>query len=39
VVVVSTQEGEEQFTTEDKVLASTLPQFKAGETITYSLRP
>jgi hypothetical protein len=39
VVVVSTHEGEDQFTTEDKVLASTLPQFKAGETITYSLRP
>ncbi|MFM2174476.1 MAG: hypothetical protein RLZZ54_2403 [Cyanobacteriota bacterium] len=39
VVVVSTHEGEEQFTAEDKVLASTLPQFNAGETITYSLRP
>ena len=39
VVVVSTREGDEQFSTEDKVLVSTLPQFKAGETITYSLRP
>jgi hypothetical protein len=39
VVVVSTREGDEQFSTEDKVLVSTLPQFKAGEMITYSLRP
>ena len=39
VVVVRTTEGHERLTTEDEVLASTLPQFKPGETITYTLRP
>lgn len=39
VVVVQTREVKEDRVTEDKVLASTLPLFKAGETITYTLRP
>jgi hypothetical protein len=39
VVVARTQEGYEELMTEDTVLASTLPQFKVGEKLTYSLRP
>jgi hypothetical protein len=39
VVVVRTSEGHEALSTEDEVLASTLPQFKPGERITYTLRP
>ncbi|MEY3750652.1 MAG: hypothetical protein RLZZ631_669 [Cyanobacteriota bacterium] len=39
VVVVRTAEGHEALSTEDEVLASTLPQFKPGERITYTLRP
>ena len=39
VVVVRTKEGQEQLSTEDTVLASTLPQFKPGERITYTLLP
>lgn len=39
VVVVRTDEGHEELSTEDTVLASTLPQFKPGERITYTLRP
>jgi hypothetical protein len=38
-VVVRTSEGHEALSTEDEVLASTLPQFKPGERITYTLRP
>jgi hypothetical protein len=39
VVVVRTEEGHEALSTEDEVLASTLPQFQPGERITYTLRP
>ncbi|MBM5795795.1 MAG: hypothetical protein FJ049_06675 [Cyanobacteria bacterium M_surface_7_m2_037] len=39
VVVVRTSEGHEALSTEDEVLASTLPQFQPGERITYTLRP
>ena len=39
VVVARTREGYEELMTEDTVLASTLPQFKVGEKLTYSLRP
>jgi hypothetical protein len=39
VVVVKTSQGKDKLTTEDKVLASTIPLFKAGEVITYTLRP
>ena len=39
VVVVRTEEGQEALSTEDEVLASTLPQFQPGERITYTLRP
>ena len=39
VVVVRTSEGQEALSTEDEVLASTLPQFQPGERITYTLRP
>ena len=39
VVVVRTSEGHEALSTDDEVLASTLPQFKPGERITYTLRP
>jgi hypothetical protein len=39
VVVVKTSEGKEELSTQDKVLATTLPLFKPGEVITYTLRP
>ena len=39
VVVVRTSEGQEEMSTEDEVLASTLPEFQPGERITYTLRP
>ena len=39
VVVVKTSEGKEELSTEDKVLATTIPLFKPGEVITYTLRP
>ena len=37
IVVVRTRETKEAMETEDTVLASTIPMFKAGEKITYSL--
>ena len=39
VVVVRTKEGKDAGTTEDTVLATTIPLFKVGETITYTLKP
>jgi hypothetical protein len=39
VVVVRTSEGHEALSTQDDVLASTLPHFQPGERITYTLRP
>ena len=39
VVVVRTREVKEESVTEDTVLASTIPLFKVGEKITYTLRP
>jgi len=39
VVVVRTREVKDDMQTEDTVLATTLPLFKVGETITYTLRP
>ena len=39
VVVVRTREVKEESVTEDTVLATTIPLFKVGETITYTLRP
>ena len=39
VVVVRTRELKEESITEDTVLATTIPLFKVGETITYTLRP
>ncbi len=39
VVVVKTSEGRDELTTEDKLIATTIQLFKAGEVITYTLRP
>ena len=39
VVVVRTREVKEESVTEDTVLATTIPLFKVGERITYTLRP
>ena len=39
VVVVRTREVKEESVTEDTVLATTIPLFKVGEKITYTLRP
>ena len=39
VVVVRTREVKEESVTEDTVLATTIPLFKVGETLTYTLRP
>jgi len=39
VVVVRTSEGKDDMQTVDTVLATTIPLFKVGETITYTLRP
>lgn len=39
VVVVRTRELKEESVTEDTVLATTIPLFKVGESITYTLRP
>ena len=39
VVVARTRELNDSMQTEDTVLASTMPLFKVGETITYTLRP
>ena len=39
VVVVRTREGKDTLQTVDTVIATTIPLFKVGETITYTLRP
>ncbi|MFM2080260.1 MAG: hypothetical protein RLZZ124_908 [Cyanobacteriota bacterium] len=39
VVVVRTREGDDAMQTEDTVLATTMPLFRVGETITYTLKP
>ena len=39
VVVVRTREVKEESVTEDTVLATTIPIFRVGEKITYTLRP
>jgi len=39
VVVVRTRELKDESITEATVLATTIPLFKVGETITYTLRP
>jgi hypothetical protein len=38
VVVVRTEEGRDEQSTKDIVVATTLPLFKPGETITYYKR-
>lgn len=39
IVVVRTEEGREELSTKDTILATTIGLFKPGETITYYMRP